>query len=384
MTRVFAFIAVLAAVALGVWLLGNHLFVSTRVEPAPSVMPVQKHFPNHDENEAASRFLATVTRFDEDKLHDNRGAYVDYIRAEVQSPKMESAPPPAHLAKFLTENAAAIHAMRAQLASNPMPLWKQRAEDLLETPQPDVILLTHVCMMLSADALAQHAAHADAGAWSDLGAAWVLTRSLWARPEVSSVLAGLTGSRLIVAVATKLPAPAPAWWKDFATFDVRTPLSLALEYEAWAVRTRADKYPAGELNDDNAFEETVRRTVEPFARPIQILEADARARDLRELMRDVKTMDPCAELPLASRARWTSTLRRFNRFLIEREGVAKLLELQEQRAKNAAWPPKIADASSCAGQRWVYEANAEGMQLRFGGHIANPETRIITPLEYRR
>ncbi|HSP33385.1 MAG TPA: hypothetical protein VLU46_03605, partial [Thermoanaerobaculia bacterium] len=237
MKRAIAFVVGLVAAAAIVWLLGNHAFSGARVERPPDA---RRTFPDHEENASAARVLASVTRFDEKDLRQQREAEIEYIRTRIAS-ELPAAPPES-LARFFERNRAAISMLRAQLASDAPPQWKQHADDLLETPQPDLIVMNRLLLMFAAHALAERDATT---AWADAGAMWVLARSLWVRPEIPSVLTALGGSRQIAAVATKLPAPAPRWWNDFTTFDVRAALARALEYEAWATNTRAERYPVG-------------------------------------------------------------------------------------------------------------------------------------------
>lgn len=381
--RIVAFFGALVAAAVLIWIVGGRLFAKADVALPPKVAVVKHDFSSHDENESASRFLAAVSKLDDQELQAQREAEVEYLRQEIASPAAASAPPPESLSRFLLANGALLRALRAQLASNPPPRWLLRADDLLDAPRPDVIKLNRLALTLASSALAEHSAHNDAAAWSDLGATWVLSQSLWERPEVESVLAALTGARLIAAVASKLPPPAPTWWKGYVGFDPRPSLAKSMDYQAWEERMRAEKHPMGEL-DDHEIDDTLKRTAEPFVRPLVALQADARVRDLREIASGLTTADPCKPLPQAARAQWSGTLNRFNRFLIEREGVAKLIALQDEKAKTGAWPAQIEDRSLCAQQRWTYKRETEGIRLAFNGQMPVPETRVITPLEFRR
>src|SRR5207249_4526899 len=157
----------------------------------------------------------------------------------------------------------------------------------------------------------------------------IFSRSLWRRPEISSVLVALSGSRMLVAVATKLPPPAPRWWNDFVLFNPRTLLLRALAYDTWAMRERAQRYPAGEPEDEIGLREAVRRAVEPVLRPIRVIQADERARQVQQLSRAIAVSDPCDPAPRVELRNWVSTVDRLNRFIIEREGVARLLHIEQ-------------------------------------------------------
>jgi hypothetical protein len=367
-----------------VWAIGTHSFHGVRVEPTPAPDEVHRRFPNHDESDSAARFLATITRFDEPDLRRQRVGAVEYIRREVASTVAASSAPPDGLARFLQRNASTLAILRAQLVSNPPPVWLQRADDLAETPQPDVILISHLFTTLAADALNEHSHRRDAIAWTDLGAIWVLAQSLWVRPEVPSVISALGGCRLIAAVASKLSPPAARWWRDFLVFDPRPPFARSLEYEAWALRMRAEKYPAGEPDEDSGFHEAMRTAAEPFLRPIRVMQADARVRDLRELARGIATADPCGEPPRGALRRWSGMLQRLDRFLLEREGVARLIEAERERARTGAWPAHVDARSVCRNAQWNYARKGDGVELSFRGAAPLPETRIVTPLRFVR
>ena len=97
---------------------------------------------------------------------------------------------------------------RAQIVSNPPPVWPLHINDILEPPTPPFSTSMQLFTLLGADALAQRN---EAAAWTDLRAAWVLARSLWDRPEPMSVMIAMSGTRVVASVATKLQPPIPSW-----------------------------------------------------------------------------------------------------------------------------------------------------------------------------
>jgi hypothetical protein len=385
--RILVFAGLLLAALIAVLAIGTRVFsgpVPVRAERVSEHPPLQHQFPNVDENESAARVLATLARFDEEEWRRQREHQIDYMRAEIASPSSRTQPPPKVIADFLAKNASIISALRAQLASNAPPVWKLRANDVLDAPQPDLIKLNHVAITLAANALANHSAGHDTAAWSDLGATWILAKSLWIRPELAAVNTALTGSRLVAAVATKLPAPPPPWWSDYASFDVRPAFAQALEYQAWAMHTRAARYPVGEPDDDASLDDVVRKAVEPLARPIVILQTDAEVRDVRRVASLVTSQDPCVTLPEGDRARWEAMLYRLNRFALEREAAERLLSIEAARKASGSLPNTIETRSSCTHDQWVYKPTATGYTLTFSRKMPPPNTRIVTPLEYAR
>ncbi len=385
MTRSGLFVAALIVAVVVVWAVGHQVVSGPRVEPAPVMKNVQQRFPNLIENDSAARFFSTLSRIDEKELSVQREKEVDYLQREIASPAATTSPPPAPLSRVLEKNAVTLGILRAQLASNPPPVWAQRPADLLDPPQPDVILISRLFTTFAAHSLAEHNRLDDIGAWSDLTAMWVLARSLWSRPELPSVLAALGGCRMIAATASKLPAPAPQWWSDFLQFDPRRPLAQALEYEAWAARSHAERYPAGEPDETNGFHEAMRRAAEPFVRPLRVMEADSRVHDFRDLMQAVTSTDACGPISQAVRERWLGTVLRLNRFLVEREGVAKLLAAEDVHTQSGSWPDQIDTRSQCKASGWTYQRKGETMELAFKGSLPPPpQTRIMTPLRYVR
>jgi hypothetical protein len=371
--RFLIFVAALVVTVGVAWWAGSRVVtppkkVGTAVEPPPS-------FPDRDENETARRLLALLPRADEEKIREGRSAAIDYIRREVSNPALEPAEPPNDVAKNLEANGKTIASMRALLLSNPPPVWKQRANDLIDAPRIEFPLFMQVFTLLSADALAEQSRGNTAAAWADLGAMNVLTQSLWTRPESNAVLLALTGDRLLNAAASKLPPPAPAWWSEFATFDSRPNFVRAMQYEAWAMRAHAERYPAGDPDDEGDFDEVLRQAAEPMFQPIRMFEAEHRAKAIRELAPIVATAKPCDAIPNPEGARyWASSARRLHRFVIEREGVTRLHAARANTAVDAT--------SACKGTRWEFKKTDKGFDLAFTGKLPEPETRVNVPMRF--
>jgi len=350
-------IALLAAIGGGVliaWIAGSRaLSGKTMVNNWPA-RDFARQFPDRDENESGTRLLATVERFGND-LAKARPAMSEYIRHE-------GTPPP-----FLGQHANTIRTLRAQIVSNPPPVWALQINDILEPPTPPFGTAMELFTLFGADALAHRS---EAAAWADLHAAWILARSLWDRPEPMSVMIAMSGTRVVAAVATKLQPPIPAWWSETAAFDVRPPLLRSIEYEAWAIRVRADRYPVGE-SDGSRFDDAIRRVVAPLFRPIRAAQASIAIGRLQKTVTAATHADPCEPLVVAEAPDWAAFVRRFNRFRIEREGVDKLLTLRSGGMFSAA--------SQCKSGGWTYD----GATLAFHGALPPQTSRMtIIPLRY--
>jgi hypothetical protein len=297
-------VGVLAAIGAGVmvaWIAASRALsgeVLVTNWPSPEFI---KHFANREENESATRVMATAERFGDD-LAAARPALSDYIR-------FGKTPPPPILQKY----ANTIRTLRAQIVSNPAPVWPLQIDDILEPPAPPLTLHMRLFQLFGADAIAQHASGNNATAWADLHAAWILARSLWDRPETMSIATALAGSRMIAMIAAKLDPPSPPWWPDASTFDIRPPLLHSIEYEGWATRMRAERYPAGEPNGSR-IDDTVRRMVSPFIRPIRLAQASITVGRMRVVAASVNKSDPCEPFVVAGMPEWSGFVRRFNRF----------------------------------------------------------------------
>jgi len=88
--------------------------------------------------------------------------------------------------------------------------------------------------MLIARAL-EKARNNDPASWNELRASWELSRGLWSRSDLMSILIALSSTRMSNAAARKLPLPAPAWFAEQQSFDVRRAMAAAQQADAWAM-----------------------------------------------------------------------------------------------------------------------------------------------------
>ena len=203
---------------------------------------------HRSENESASRLLATAEKFGPDLA------------------KFRRRPIPQEL---LDKHANTIRTLRAQIISNEPPVWALDAADILEPSLPPFRTVFRLYNVLTADAFSQKSKTA---AWADLHAMWILSRSLYDRPEWISVSTANIGRRMIASVATQLGEP-PAWFAGFKSFDSHAAMQRAIDYEAWLIHTRADRYPLGEP-DGTFIGDSIRTLAAPVARPIRLMQAN--------------------------------------------------------------------------------------------------------------
>ena len=202
---------------------------------------------HRSENESASRLLATAERFGPDLG------------------KFRRRPIPQEL---LDKHANTIRTLRAQIISNEPPVWAMDANDILDPVMPPLRIIFRLYNVLAADAFAQQSKTA---AWADLHAMWILSRSLYDRPEWISISTANIGRRMIASVAGQLGEP-PAWFAEVKSFDTHAPMQRSIDYEAWLIHSRADRYPLGEP-DGTFIGDSFRTLAAPVARPIRLMQA---------------------------------------------------------------------------------------------------------------
>lgn len=311
--------AAIAAGTLLTWLAAVHTLAGAAPAPADAEWPgtgshfsFMQHFARREENESARRLLATAGRFGESDLRDARRPLFDYIRGtSILAP-----PPP-----FLAEHANTIRTLRAQIVSNPAPLWALDMSDVFDPPLPPLVTALQLVTVLGADAVAQHAGQNDRAAWTDLRAAWIVSQSLWDRPEPISVVYALGATRTIMNAGDKIDGPRPSWWAEMMAFDVRAPLLRSMQYEAWINAMRAEKYPAGEP-DESRVRDVARRALAPLLRPVREVQATLQAGHLRRAAQSIAQAGPRVDFSAAAAPEWAGMVERVNRFRHDRDRAA--------------------------------------------------------------
>jgi hypothetical protein len=173
-----------------------------------TLLAARTAFPPRAENASAERLLSTIERFGDD---------LDWIRwGEVPC-------------GFVQKHANTIRTLRAEVVSNEPPVWQSDIDDVFHPPMPPLRLQFRVFEILAADAASQQNA---AVAWTDLHAMWILDRSLFDRPEASSIRTALFARRLILDASKHLGAR-PEWWRELESFDTSTAEARSHGYELW-------------------------------------------------------------------------------------------------------------------------------------------------------
>ena len=192
-----------AAIALLVWVASwfrsADAVNSSAARPWPGGMgqldSVAKRLPALHANEASVKLTALAKALPKNDAADA------FVAREVSRGELAIGGTPA-----LTD----VSAIRDLLLREPV-VW-ERADGIggdNDTQSRRALHMT-VARALVASALAKGGAN-DPAAWEDLHAAWNLARSLDGHPQVMVQTAALSMSRMINAVAWKMPLPAPAW-----------------------------------------------------------------------------------------------------------------------------------------------------------------------------
>ena len=190
-----------------------------------------------------------------------------------------------------------------------------------------------VARALVADALVKARAN-DAAAWDDLHAVWKLARSLDGHPQMLLQTAAMAMTRMINAVAWKLPLPAPAWLGEVQQHDLLPPLLASFQHQA-----ASSAYDGSHLFPTKMLANSVDRD-------------RAIAEELvKETRCDVNTR--ANELGVDVSAVW----RRAFRYRAEREATANALRVREGKP--------IETTSRCSDGAWTFD----GTTLRFSREI---------------
>ena len=200
---------------------------------------------------------------------------------------------------------------------------------------------------LVASALAK-ARTKDPAAWEDLHAAWKLDLALEGHPQVMVQTAALTTTRMINAVAWKMPLPAPAWLGELLERDHVQPLLDAFQYSAAAywqdgVQMFPTKWLADSVEHDRLIAEEL----------------------YKETRCDVNVRMNQLGVDLAS------VWRRAFRHRAEREATANALRVREGKP--------IDTGSRCSDGKWTFD----GTTLRFSRGIATAPPDTPMPLVLR-
>lgn len=212
-----------------------------------------------------------------------------------------------------------------------------------EVGDPNAIAARAIQMTIARALIAEALATARANkaeAWDNLHAVWKLAKSLDGHPQLMTQTAVLTMSRMINAVAWKMPLPAPTWLDELQSHDNVRQLLDAFQHQTasyWqSSRFFPTKWFAKSIDHDRKIAEDL---------------YNFKGCDVNPPMNEVGT-----DL--------TSVWRRAFRYRAEREATANALRVREGKA--------IESKSICSDGSWKYD----GTTLIFSREIptASPDT----------
>jgi hypothetical protein len=201
-----------------------------------------------------------------------------------------------------------------------------------------------VARALVASALVKARAN-DPGAWDDLHAVWKLARSLDGHPQMLLQTAAMSMSRMINAIAWKLPLPAPAWLGEVQQRDLVQPLLASFQYQA-----ASSAYDGSHLFPTKMLANSVDRDRGIAEALVKETRCDVNAR-ANELGVDL-----------------TAVWRRAFRYRAEREATANALRVREGKP--------VETKSQCSDGAWTFD----GTTLRFSREIATAAPDRPMPL----
>lgn len=378
MKRALVVLMIVAATA-ALWWAGALALATVRMRRAANeqwpgglgtLHDVAKRFPKQGTSPSALRLIELARRIGIEITPKKKGAKVpalesigNYVKQQTVRTTPAIEPPPPDAAAWLATHASEIDAIREHLLRSGGVAWPFDADLGFDSPVPNLLGHLHLARVFTTRALQR-------GSWDDLRAAWVLARSLHARPEPITQLIALAIVRMVNAAAWKMPLPAPSWLREMHAVDVRLLLARSLQYETWLSWRYGERQmpvmpaiPARPYNraSISAFVMHQRETV------AQVLAVKACAFDgeafSAKRMRTVPRWNIFARVVTPNLGSvWT----RVQRFHAEREATANALRI---RAGESIAP------STCADGVWRYD----GARLAFSRNIP-PASEADAPM----
>ena len=335
-----ALIFVVCAIALVAWFFlwfrNEGAVATSAARPWPGEMgsldTVVNRWPSLKANDASVKFTALA------KALPENAAVNDFVEREIARGEITIGDPPA-----LPD----VSAIRELLVRESI-VWERRVQfdDTVVAEMRGVQM--RAARALVASALMKARGH-DPGAWEDLHAAWKLARSLEQHPQMMAQTAVLTMTRMINAVAWKMPLPAPAWLGELQDRDNVQPLLEAFQFQAaWYTKDGAwfpTKWLADSVDRDRGIAEAL----------------------FNETRCDVNT--PMNDLGTDLSSVW----RRAFRYRAEREATANALRVRGGKS--------IETGSRCSDGGWMFD----GTTLRFSREIvtAAPDKPMLLVLQVK-
>jgi hypothetical protein len=292
-----------------------------------SLDAVASRWPSLKANDASEKLMTLAKALPQNEVVN------DFVEREIARGEITIGEPPA---------VPDVSAISELLLREPI-VWERRVQfDDTVVGEMRAVQM-RMARALVASALTKARGH-DLAAWEDLHAAWKLALSLEEYPQMMAQTAFLTITRIINAVAWKMPLPAPAWLSELQERDNVRPLLEAFQYQAaWYAKDGAwfpTKWLANSVDRDRGIAETL----------------------FKETRCDVNI--PMNDLGTDLSSVW----RRAFRARAEREATANALRVRAGKS--------IEPSSRCSDGGWTFD----GTTLRFSREIVTTAPDSPMPL----
>ncbi|HTR02156.1 MAG TPA: hypothetical protein VMN82_03095 [Thermoanaerobaculia bacterium] len=349
-----------SAAALEIAELAGKLGIDATVDSGPEARP------SPDTTTAAGRAIAACSA---------------YVNAQLQDSSDAVDAPPAAVADFLEEHAAALAGIVAAASGRREIAWDIDVTLGTRSPVPAWAGLTLLQRVLAAQVLLDLRRQDTPAALAGIEAIWQIARSVAVRPELLSELMAMSQARLAVGLLRKVHAPAYGW---------ETRLREDTFLQAFLTAFQNDAWPSADHPGmaDNA--EMLGRIYRRFADGLIAKSPCAwTAPDLQQAW-DVaisgETDPNDIEITISSDAIIRMLLREY-RLLVESEMTALILDARAERAasREDEWPARLPDLESkvCPGRVYRYERPG-GVTLAFVGPFPGTgESTLSLPPTFR-
>jgi hypothetical protein len=385
--RIVIFALAAIAVAAVIWLLGAWLMSAPESKENATAWPfglgtiseVPARFSKSPGDAAAQHVKTIASRLTASE--PMRQALQSYVAKQIGRADDAADAPAAPIRQFLDDHVAAIDELRTISGGAP-PRWAIDIHRRSHETSPDIAAQSWQFRVLAADAFDHHRRGDDTTAWQDAATGWVLAQGLWAHPDLSSQFVALYGTRMMNDLAAKLAAPAPPWHRQLLAFDADRAFAAAMQVESWRAMTSWGRSRTPSTDGDDQVWQTFGGAI---VRNVSVRQASRYAASLRAAAEDIARHHSCEPSPKRFEPVADAIRSHLTRFHIEREAVATLQALKEQRRRAGEWPDTLPDigTSLCGENSWRYRREADGsMSLSFGKQAAEDASAIL-PLSFR-
>lgn len=329
----------------------------------------------HPTIEAAKRFQAILPDLKK------------YLEPSAVAEDGTIAAPSADLAAYIVRSLPTIGRAKTLLLTSPAPVWKLNLALGFDSSSPNYLGFLNLGRLLVAQAREQARAGQIDAAFETLEAAWMYNQAALKVPKAIGLMICELALKEQLAVLRGMPRLPTVWRARLAQVDLRGPLLVAHQAEAFAAyrSSKADRPPADQ--PDLQGWPLVRWGMHDYAWRYQAMIDEMAQRDVRSFDPDDFDREMLHRIPnwqfvgrLLLPKIW-DTWPRTAHLELAAELTVLGLEERERLAVGASSRGYRRRASRVKGLRWVYEGVPEGTRIRLGGRFLYPGTRAL-PLTF--